>query len=167
MPYFANSQHKNKHNKNMEWSELKTKKYSIQHPSDWELDQSGEMGTDFIMFTPLDSEEDQFRENVNLMIQDLSAYNLDLDQYTEISVEQIKTVFINPDILESKKVKTTKGEYHYVNYTGDQGQYQLHFIQYYWVIGKEAYILTFTCEIDKFDAYKEIGAKILNSFKLI
>ncbi|MBC8172388.1 MAG: hypothetical protein H7X71_00660, partial [Chitinophagales bacterium] len=49
------------------WKTLKEKNYSIQYPSTWELDQSGQMGTSFILFSSLEEKEDQFMENINLI----------------------------------------------------------------------------------------------------
>ena len=63
------------------WKSLTENSYSINYPGNWELNKSGQMGTSFILFSPLSSEQDQFKENVNLLIQDLTGYNLDLDKY--------------------------------------------------------------------------------------
>jgi hypothetical protein len=149
-----------------DWITFDQPAYSIQYPSKWELNNSGEMGTSCVLFSPLESVTDQFKENVNLLIQDLSGYNIDINKYTEISVGQIKTMITNATLLESKRVKKNTGEYHKLIYTGDQGSFHLKFEQYYFVIKDKAYVLTLTSEIDKFDQYAEVGEEILNSFKL-
>lgn len=138
--------------------------YSVSYPVDWELNESGVMGTDFILFSPLASEEDMFRENVTLIIQDLEGMNLNLDQYVEISNSQLKTVITDYKNIENKRVKTEDGEYHKFVYTGKQGEFSLKFEQYAWVVGNKAYVLTFTSEIEEFDSYKEAGESILSSF---
>lgn len=48
------------------------------------------MGTSLIILSPLESEKDTFRENVNLLIQDLTGLDIGLDQYTKISEDQMK-----------------------------------------------------------------------------
>lgn len=150
---------------NSEWKTLDKPGYSIRYPSDWELDQSGQVGTTFILFSPQESDTDRFKENVNLIIQDISAYNIDLDKYTEISEEQVKNVITNSNVIESKRIKDGPRQYHYMIYTGDQGVFHLKHEQYYWVIDKnKAFVLTLTCEADKYSDYKEIGETILNSF---
>jgi PsbP-like protein len=143
---------------------LSAERYSIQYPSDWELNQNELMGTSFILFSALETGDDLFRENVNLLIQDLSTYNMDLNQYTEISEGQVKTMITNSSLIESKRIKIGSEEYHRMIYTGDRGIFHLQFEQYYWVRNNEAYILTFTSEQDKFSRYSEIGEAILNSF---
>jgi hypothetical protein len=149
-----------------DWNAIKKDSYSVDYPKDWELNESGQMGTSFILFSPLASQKDQFKENVNLLIQDLTGYNLDLDGYVEISEGQIKTMITDGKIIESKRLTNQNLDYQKVIYTGKQGIYNLKFEQYYWVVGNKAFVLTLTCEEAQFDDYKLTGEKILNSFKL-
>ena len=58
--------------------------YSIQYPLSWNLNQN-QMGTSFIILSPMESEQDKFSENVNLVIQDMTGKDIDLDKYTKIS----------------------------------------------------------------------------------
>lgn len=155
------------HGQAEDWNTIKKDNYSIDYPKDWELNESGLMGTSFILLSPLSTQTDQFRENINLLVQDLKKHNLDLDAYVEISERQIMTMITNGQILESERVTNQGLEYHKVIYTGTQGKLSLKFEQYYWVIREDkAYVLTFTCEEAQFDAYKFTGEKIMNSFKL-
>ena len=149
-----------------DWNSLNKKDYSINYPKDWELNESRQMGTSFILFSPLSSQQDRFRENVNLVIQDLKGYNIDLEKYVEISEGQIKTIVTDGKIIESKRISNQSQNYHKVIYKGKQGAFNLKFEQYYWVIRDKSYVLTLTCEENQFDYYKVVGEKILNSFKL-
>lgn len=151
---------------NPKWKAFDRANYSIQYPSEWELNQSGQMGTAFILFSPLESKNDQFKDNINLLIQDLAGHNIDLDKYAEISEGQIKTMITNSTLIESKRIKSGSGEHHRMIFTGDQGIFHLRFDQYYWINNDKAFVLTFTCEKDKFSQYKEVGELILNSFVL-
>ena len=146
------------------WKTLEENNYSIQYPADWELNQSGQMGTTFILFSPLSSDQDKFKDNVNLLIQDLSGHNLNLDKYAEISEGQVRTMITNSTLIESKRIKNGSKEFHRMIYTGDQGMFHLKFEQFYWVNNEKAYVLTLTCEQDKFSDFKDVGETILNSF---
>jgi hypothetical protein len=148
------------------WKTLDQPKYSIQYPPTWQLDSSGQMGTSFLLFSPQESGEDGFRENVNLLIQDMAGENIDLDKYTKISEEQIKTMMPNSKLIESTRIKKDATEYHKIIYNGDQEGLHLKFEQYYWVIGNKAFLLTFTSEQNKYDAFKKVGESIMNSFIL-
>ncbi len=147
-----------------EWNSIDDSKYFINYPSDWELNNSGLMGTSFILFSPVSSSQDNFRENINLLVQDLSQYDLNLDKYVEISVNQVKSMITNAKIIENKTIKSKNGDFQEMIYTGDQGMYHLKFVQYYWIKNDSAFVLTLTTESNKFMDYKVIGERILNSF---
>ncbi len=148
------------------WNTLAQANYTIQYPGNWEVDKSGQLSTSFMMFSPLESAQDKFRENVNLLIQDLTGKNIDLNKFTQISEEQIKTLMKNSKIIESKRLKNGTQEFHKIIYKGQQQNYDLEFEQYYWVIKNSAYILTFTAEQGRFENYKATREKIMSSFKL-
>ena len=149
---------------NTPWETLDNTAYSIHYPADWELDKSGQMGTSFIIFSPVESETDRFKENVNLLEQNLAGKNIDLGQYTKITEEQVRTLLKNSTLLESKRIKKGNKECQHFVYTADQGILHLRFEQYCWIENDTAYILTFTCEQSKIEDYKAIAEKILNSF---
>lgn len=149
---------------NEAWKVFDTTDYSIRYPATWDMDNSRQMGTTFIIFSPVESETDQFKENVNLLEQNLAGKNIDLDQYTKITEEQVKTLLTNSALLESKRVKKGNKECQHFVYTADQGVLHMRFEQYCWIINDTAYILTFTCEQSKAKDYKAIAEKILNSF---
>lgn len=148
------------------WESLIEDKYEIDYPSDWDVDKSGQMGVSFFLFSPLASELDKFKENVNLLIQDLTGYDMNLDKYVEISEGQIKTMITEGKIILSERKKRNEQEYHKIIYSGKQGIFELKFEQYYWVVDDQAFVLTLTCEDKEFDKYQSTGEKILNSFEL-
>ena len=147
------------------WQTLFEPSYTIKYPSKWEIVKGGDMPLN-AFFSPKESTEDKFQENVNVLIQSLPEENIDLDKYSDISEREIKTMLTNAVIIESKRIKDNSQNYHKLIYTGDQGIYHLKFEQYFYVNDSKAYVITFTSEQDKFANYKEIGENILNSFKL-
>lgn len=149
-----------------EWETFNKPTYSIKYPQSWELNQNQQKGLEFILFTALESEQDKFKENINLVIEDLTGKDIDLKTYSEISESQIKKYFFKAQILENILVKKEL-EYQKIIYTGKQGAFQLKFEQYYFIIDHMAYILTFTSEETKFEMYKEEAEKILNTFNVI
>jgi len=150
----------------IEWKSISLGKLKFDYPSNWDIDTSGTMGASMFLFSKVSDESDQFRENINLIIQDISAYNLTLDQYVELSKNQIKTMITEGNIILSERKKVENREFQKMVYTGKQGVFDLKFEQYYWIVDNEAYVLTFTCELDEFDNYQLIGEKILDSFKM-
>jgi hypothetical protein len=158
--------HLNLFGQSNKWNFINEKDYSIQYPEKWELNKSGQMGTSFILFSQLNSDTDKFKENVNLIIQDLTGHNIDLNKYVEISEGQIKTMITDGNIISSNRIKKKETEFQKVIYTGKHEMSDLKFEQYYWVQDDKAYVLTLSCEVSEFNDFKDIGERILESFKI-
>lgn len=148
------------------WKTINGTDYMIQYPDSFDLDLSGQMGSSFFLFSQLTSQQDLFRENINLLKQDLTGKDIDLDKYVEISENQIRTMVTDGNIIESKRIKSGNSEFQKMIYSGVQGQYKITFEQYYLISKGYAYVLTFTSESSQYDQYKAVCEKIMNSFKL-
>ena len=148
------------------WKTLDEKGYSIKYPYDWTMDNNGAYGTAFLLLSPKSSGSDRFQENINLVSQDVSEYGIDLDAYMELSFGQLRQLATNFHIISTDKIKNAAHPYYKLIYTMDQGHFNLQLEQLYWVVNKQAYVLTFTCEVDAFEAYQEIGEKIMKTFVL-
>src|SRR3990167_9494841 len=62
---------------------------SIKYPSDWALEKkAGE--TAVIFLSAQESELDIFKENVSVVVQDISGNPMDLKKYSELAVKQME-----------------------------------------------------------------------------
>ena len=147
------------------WKTINTPDYFIEYPDSFELNTTGEMGTCFILFSKPDSPNDLFKENVNLIIQNLNN-DINLDKFVEITENQLKTFMTNGKLIESKRIKFDHSEFQKFVFSGTQGIFHLKFEQYDWVKNNKAYILTLSCETNQFERYKKVGEEIMNSFKI-
>jgi serine/threonine-protein kinase len=150
----------------IEWVQHEATNYSINYPDNWELSQPGHPGPEFILFSELTSTDDNFKENINLLTQDLTNQPVDLDRFVEISEEQAVTLVPDGNILLSERKKANGLEFHRMIYTGTTGGFQLKFEQYFWVEGNSAYVLTFTAEEDQAEIFESIVNEIFKTFKL-
>lgn len=148
----------------IKWKALSKSNYKIQYPDNWELNESGVMGTSFIIFSPVESDSDTYRENVTLIIQDISGQNIDLSKFVDISLSQFHTLLTNPQLFENKRVKVATKEYQKMVYSFDQGALHLKTEQYLFVIKNKAYVLTLSTTPGTFEKYKKTGEAILASF---
>jgi hypothetical protein len=150
-----------------DWKTHTENGFQIQYPSEWELSLAKQMGSSFILFSPLENKEDLFRENVNLIIQDVKGMNIDLEKYAQISESQIKRMMTNSQILESKVLEKNGRSLYHLVYTADMGVYHLKFMQNYFIQNEKAYVLTFTADQKTYDRYIKVGEEILNTFDLL
>ena len=148
------------------WIKISKKEYSVKAPSDWTIDSSKQMGTDLVIFSMLENGSDKFRENINVLIQNLAGMNINLEKYTAISTGQVKTMAPDAAMVESKTMKAGSTTFQKIIYTATQSGVKLKFEQYYFIANKKAYVITFTAELAKFEIFKPVGEEILNSFVL-
>jgi hypothetical protein len=140
--------------------------YSIQYPLAWLIDTSKQFGSDLFLLSANESEMDKFKENVNVMIQNLKGLNLDLDKFVQVSENQVKTYVTNGKVLESKRINQNGLEFHKLIYLGTQGVFSLKTEQYYFIKDEKAFVVTFVAEEDQFDKYIAIAEKMMQSFKV-
>ena len=152
---------RNTQNAPEDWRTFETREFSIQYPANFELDTSGQMGTSLFLFVPQSAHNALFRENFNLVIQDLREFNMSLDDFVTLSESQIEQFVENGNLIESKRVGTD----HFLTYTGRQGGFDLKWFQRFTIQNERAYILTFTARQSRFDNYIEVAIKIMDSFK--
>ncbi|MBK9579048.1 MAG: hypothetical protein IPO40_18425 [Fibrobacteres bacterium] len=148
------------------WEEIATKGYVLKHPKGLLVDRSGLMGTELVIFLKNPPVPNQFGANLNLLIQDLGGQQVSLDQYAEISLDQVNRLISNSVVIENSRKKGVKGEYQRMMYTGDQGVYHLQFEQFYALAHGKAFILTLTCEQTNFEQCRGVGEGIMNTFVL-
>ncbi len=151
-------------NDSIEWETFSTEEYEISYPTTWVIDTSGQMGTQFFLFSELEGSLDSIRENINLIIQDFSMNPMTLDEYVTLSEKQIVTLITEGKILLSERRNNRNLEFHNVIYAGKQGVFDLIYEQFYWMINDQTFILTLTCKSDAFEKYQDTGKKILSSF---
>ena len=138
---------------------IKTSDYEISYPSNFRYDDSKTRGTEFIIYTEKEDEKDTFIENINLLIQNLKGYKIDLNQYIEITEKQINE---NGILIESKRIILNNSDVHVLTYEANLNVRNLKFHQYVLVKNEKAYILTYTAKIDKFDVFFPEIIKIFN-----
>ncbi len=142
---------------------VKTSDYEISYPSNFRYDDSKTRGTEFIIYIEKEDEKDTFIENINLLIQNLKEYQIDLNQYIEITEKQINE---NGILIESKRIVLNNSDVHVLTYEANLNVRNLKFHQYILVKNEKAYILTYSAKIEKFDFFFPEILEIFNSFSL-
>jgi eukaryotic-like serine/threonine-protein kinase len=141
-------------------------KFSIKYPGNWELIENY-MGVITVIFiSPMEFEYDSFRENVNIIAHDVSEYNITLEEYNELSVEQIKQTITDVDIKSNEAFTLNGNPAYRVEYTGVQGESTLKWMQIYTIKGNNAYIITLTADIERFDEFAGFTENMINEFIL-
>ena len=133
--------------------ENKDNKISFKVPSSWSKIDVEESTVAFVISM---NEDETFATNVNLMIQDLSKYDMSLDDYSKLSYTQLEE-FEGYKSIDKKAITIDglKGEY--TEFTFNNNGIELHICQMWTVEDDKAYIFTFVATEEEF-------AKELESF---
>jgi hypothetical protein len=146
--------------------EYSKKDFKIRFPTSWKIDTSGTMGSEIFGFSPLESQTDRFRENVNVLVQNLSGQNIDLDKYKQITDMQIAKLFTDGKVIESVVVNSDKKDFYKVAYEFTQESIRLKIRSICYIQREKAYLVTFTSELTKDEQYQQVGEALINSFSL-
>lgn len=149
-----------------DWKKLETPEYSLQYPPGWEQKDGSAQGAQFMLFAPQENPADVFKENINLLIQNLKGMDMDLNAFVNVSETQIKTYFTDAKIERSVRLKKGEQEYHEIDYSGVYNSLSLHWVQRYWVVGERAFVLTFTSQPEAFQQYLPTTNLVFSSFDL-
>ena len=149
---------------NWEMHTDKANGYSVKYPNEWEKEIRG---SSVLFLSPLDGQGDRFKENVNVMLQDLSQQQVTLEQYTDITKESVITN-LGKQAIVSLKDATIQGvaakEFIYnMNMNGNN----LRIKQYWFIKNKMAYLFTYTAEPSKYSEYEATANKMVESFTFL
>ncbi len=149
------------------WATIADPEYVLRYPPNWTLDQTGLFGSSFFLYAPLEARNDAFRENFNLIINDLSEFpGIPLAEVAEGAREQIVGMINDVTVLEFKELSDGIETYYRVEYTGTQGKFKLHWRQHYWLQHNHFYVLTFTAEETDYERYLPFVEEVFGSFFL-
>ncbi len=150
------AQHKKLH-------DIRESDYSIRYSETFVRDETPSKGASFVLKIPRESAFENFSANINLLIQDLDTLNYNLDQYAELTEQQIKS---HVELFDSQRIKKGNREYHSFTFGGMLMGYNVKFLQYDFVQNNKAYILTYTAKKDQFDVYFVEAKGVMDSFVL-
>ena len=150
-------------NKSENKLEINKNGYSISYPDQLSTDESID-GLEFIIFTEKSNPDDDFIENINLIIQDLDSLNIDLHDYARISEQQI--VENNGEIISYDLKKNYDQDFYRFMYNMPMNDNHLSFLQHFYLSNSKVYILTFSSEMTECDNYVKEMEEIMLSFQL-
>lgn len=143
-----------------DWSEYYGTGYSISLSSDW-IEKSDVEGTE-LGFAHFGTSADGFTENINALTQDTSSFDMDLDDYKDISLQQYKQLGYDVIDISSKTVNGKKG--YYLTTTVEQSGTTCYLAQWFTLVDDTAYVFTFAGDEDGFD---ELENEVIEIFETI
>lgn len=151
----------------------KMKKYTsenfeISYPETWSKQQKG---TAIFFLSPKENKNDYFQENINIMLQDLSSQPMTLEEYTDLTKEQITQALGKSAIISLKDMNFAGQKAKEMIYNMPKNpmagrNFNLKLHQIWFVKDSKAYLFTYTAEKDEYENYLELAKQTIDSFKL-
>ena len=141
-----------------------TRGFVIKYPKTWTLK---ETPTVTIFRSPAENKLDLFFENVNVVVQDLGAKPMNLSEYSERAIEQMKVVFgPNFVVVESKPERLADRRGYKIIYVGKAPEQDLKFMSAWTIKNNKGYQVTYTATQDTYDDYFKTVEGMVKSFKV-
>ncbi len=138
--------------------------FKIGYPSDWDF-QENINGAAVIFYSPLENQLDFFQDNINIVIQDISASPMGLEDYSNMAVEQMKMVFgENMKVQELSNTTIDGMPAKKFVFTGKGPQAELKYMSVWTIEGSTVYQLTYLAIASQYPNYLFKIHAMLNSF---
>lgn len=138
--------------------------FKIAYPENWIADKQLNI---WMFLAPKENEDDVFQENVNLIIQDLSAQPMSLDEFTKTSVAQYNAMPETVKLLSVGDAKMAGHEAKTAVLTMDYLGLPLKLKQYWFIVKNKAYLFTYTAHESTYSRYEADGTKLMLGFQFI
>ncbi len=159
--WMVNKEHRFLNYKNTTYS------FSIKYPTSWALSEN-QNGTAVMFTSPLENKLDTFKENFNVVVQDLSQHPTKLDIYTMLSIAQMKVLFKSKLVVVDSSPAYLDGHPAY-NFTFivKEADSEMKF-KSIWTVVKDvkAYQVTYGATSSQYDKYLPQIDKMIKSFKI-
>ena len=140
--------------------------FSIKYPASWTLGENINNAA-VIFYSPQETELDIFRENVNIVVQDISKNPLSLKRYSKTAIRQMEAVFSNNMmILESEPMFFAGQEGYKFVFTGKTPETELQYMSVWTITGLTAYQVTYTALASQYDRHLPKVKRMIRSFHL-
>lgn len=141
-----------------------THRFQIQYPHNWEKDENIQ-GAVVMFKSPKESTDDTLQDNVNILTEDLQGENYTLQEYSDLSINNIKAYILNANIINESNITLNGQNAHLVIYTGTSNGLNLKWRQAWTIKNGTAYIITFTAQEKDYSKFERTAQDIMSSFK--
>lgn len=141
--------------------------FEICYPESWTLTE-GFMGTVMTVVSPIPYRGSDMAVSYNVIVQDISSQgNYSIDQYTELTLNQLELMFTDPKIISVTDAPLGGIRGKEIIYAGTMGQFRLQWMCRFIFNNNKIYVITFGTTVKEFDKFKALGMDVMDSFELI
>ena len=139
--------------------------YAMDYPDSWHVKELGKVTT---FLSPFETHEDKFAENVTVQVENLSVspVPLSLLDYHRQAMSEAPKRLPEFKLLEEAKTEFIGREAIAILYTATVKGQPFKFKDYKFLIGQDAYVVTYTALQDDFEKYLPAAEKVMHSLRV-
>ena len=149
-------------------------KITISYPTDWtpvdpkELELEDTEGIDYVMafYPPLYSRYDEFAENVIITTEDVTGYDITLQDYTDLSIQNLGALFDNYKTVSVEDTTLSGYPAKKIVYTAYYEGISAKVLAVYAIKNNKVYTISYTAENDKYNKYLKEVTTMIDSFRI-
>lgn len=142
------------------WTEYQGSAYSLKLSSSWTKTSNSQAELAFIHSK---KDNDEFAENITIMVQNVSGYNMDLEGYLDLSLQQFDS--LGYDVIGYKHMTIDGVKGYYCMTSAKINSITCYFIQYFTILDEKAYVFTFTADEEGLDELEDEVEDIYNTIE--
>ena len=140
--------------------------FSISYPATWDF-QENKGGAAVIFFSPEENDLDFFKENVNVVVQDISGNPMTLKAYSELAIKQMQLMFKDNFVAIESAPTFVDGQAAYkLIFIGKGPDTELKYMSVWLIKDLTAYQITYTALFFQYDRYIGKMKSMVNSFHI-
>lgn len=137
--------------------------FTIDYPASWRVKEEGWM----VAFgSPQESDTDDFIENVNVVVEDLSNNLMTLKDYNAMSLMNFPKLMPNFELLQEDTAEINGKGASFIVYSDRRGDVKAKFKAYTFISKDKAYVVTYAAKENEFNEYLPQAEKIMQSIQV-
>jgi hypothetical protein len=147
--------------------------FSLRYPKGWKMQNvmqegAGTLKTIILFVSPLEAEKDEAQENINLLVEELSAPRLTLEEYTAAALENERDIFTDYTLLASHSLLIDGMPAHRVAFTGSlDGETTVAFEQIWLLREGRAFVWSLASSPASLDRYAQMFRQMIGSVDFV
>jgi hypothetical protein len=138
--------------------------FTVDFPAEWEL-QTGIRGTAIMAVSPPSGPSDSYRENINIVIEDISD-KPDADYYYESNLNNLKFFLKNFSVESRSPAEINHHAAQKIVFTATSGAVESKFMMFMMKHKNIGYVITAAATPESFSEFSEAFEKTATSFKI-
>lgn len=149
------------------WYENQNLAFKIKQLATWQVQESDVEGLPVVYFISPATGEGDFQEMVNVIVEDLSANPMTLEEYSDYSLTQLKEIFPNFTQLSLNSANLGNQNAKKIVYTVSSEGVVQKVMQIWTVIGQKAYVLSFNTVESLYGDFEKDVEDMIASFEFL